>query len=252
MLRNIRRRQEKLKSPDPLTLPMAFSSSQSQARIPLSAEEMRAISLEISRGFAPRRFRAGAARQASTGFSPQELLSISQQISREFAPRTKVAVSVATAKLVALPIDPEHLHVYWQLDEAQPPPVSAPSSVVEPVENPQPLTLRVYSQPEPNEAVSAPAETIRTWFDVPVAAERSQQQITLPGGHACMAGIYQVAIGRLNQQQEFKALAYSNTAETAPQISAVTERLSPTMAQFIIPPSQASSALVVTASGQNK
>ncbi|MBD9357867.1 DUF4912 domain-containing protein [Methylomonas albis] len=225
---------------------MALSSSQSQVRAPLSAEEMRAISLEISRGFAPRRFRAGAARLTSTGFSPQELLSISQQISREFAPRAETAIELKRAKLVALPVDPEHLHVYWQLDEA--PQVAVP--IVEPVEEVQPLTLRVYSQSDPTEAATAPAEAIRTWFDVPVAAERSQQQIALPGDCVYMAGIYQVAIGRLNQQQEFNALAYSNTTAAAPQISPITERLSPAMAQFIILPSQASSALAVTASGQ--
>ncbi|AMK75995.1 hypothetical protein A1342_17040 [Methylomonas methanica] len=207
---------------------------------------MRAISLEISRGFAPRRFRTGAVRTASTGFSPQELLNISQQISREFAPRAKAAAEVKDAKLVALPVDPEHLHVYWQLDEA----VQAPAAVVEPIEDIPPLTLRVYSHTEPTEAVSTRTEPARTWFDVPVAAERSQQQITLPSGNACIAGIYQVAIGRLNEQQEFNALAYSNTTVAMPQNAPMTERLSPAMVQFIIPPSQASSALAVTASGQ--
>jgi hypothetical protein len=226
---------------------MAFSSSQSQARMPLSAEEMRAISLEISRGFAPRRFRAGVARLTSTGFSPQELLSISQQINREFAPRQEIVVAkVESAKLVALPVDPEHLHVYWQLDDA----AQTSTPLVEPLADTQPLTLRVYSHPAPAEAVSSPAEPVKTWFDVPVAAERSQQQITLPSGNACIAGIYQVAIGRLTAAQEFSPLAYSQAAATAPQVSPMTERLSPAMAQFIIPSSQASSALAVTASGQ--
>jgi len=225
---------------------MAFSSSPSQVRMPLSAEEMRAISLEISRGFAPRRFRAGAARLTSFGFSPQELLSISQQINREFAPRQQLtAAKVESAKLVALPVDPEHIHVYWHLDDV----AQASTSPAEPPDA-QPLTLRVYSRPAPAEAVSSPQDSAKTWFDVPVAAERSQQQITLPSGDNCIAGIYQVAIGRLNAQQEFSPFAYSQATAVAPQVSPMTERLSPTMAQFIIPPSQASSALAVTASGQ--
>ncbi|OAI00159.1 hypothetical protein A1353_19655 [Methylomonas methanica] len=207
---------------------------------------MRSISLEISRSFAPRRFKAGAARLSSTGFSPQELLGISQQISREFAPREHGAVEAKNAKLVALPVDPEHLHVYWHLDDA----AQTASAAVEQVAEALPLTLRVYTQMEAEHSVSAPSETVQTWFDVPVAAECSQQQITLPSGNACIAGIYQVAIGRLNAQQEFSALAYSTTTATAPQVSSITERLSPAMAQFIIPPSQASSALTVTASGQ--
>ncbi|NOV28255.1 DUF4912 domain-containing protein [Methylomonas sp. ZR1] len=226
---------------------MAFSSSPSQVRMPLSAEEMRAISLEISRGFAPRRFRAGAARLTSTGFSPQELLSISQQINREFAPPLqRAAAQVESAKLVALPVDPEHIHVYWQLDEAD----QASVPLAEPPADAQPLTLRVYSHPASPKAVSLPAESAKTWFDVPVAAERSQQQITLPSGDTCIAGIYQVAIGRLSAQQEFNPLAYSQAAAVAPQVSPMTERLSPAMAQFIMLPSQASSALAVTASGQ--
>jgi hypothetical protein len=226
---------------------MAFSSSQSQARAPLSAEEMRAISLEINRGFAPRRFRAGAARMMSTGFSPQELLSVSQQISREFAPRHDgQAVDLTSAKLVALPVDPEHLHVYWQLDH----PAQSPSPVVESAADAQPLTLRVYSQPAPNAEVSSEAGSMNSWFDVQVTPERNQQQITVPSGSACIAGIYQVAIGRLSADQEFSAFAYSQTSAPAPQVSSMTERLSPAMAQFIIPPYQASSALAVTASGQ--
>ncbi|WP_157199691.1 hypothetical protein, partial [Methylomonas koyamae] len=69
---------------------------------------MRDISLEISRGFAPRRFRAGG-RAATSGFSPQELFNISQQISREFAPRADARAPGAPS-LVLLPVDPRRLH----------------------------------------------------------------------------------------------------------------------------------------------
>lgn len=217
---------------------MALSPSQSQARIQLSAEEMRAISLEISRGFAPRRFRTGNVRMATPGFSPQELLSVSEQISREFAPRVD---SRHPAELVALPVDPKHLHVYWQLDEQTPaPPVGAEST-----DNAGPLTLRVFSQaraPNPPTAPAPPA-----WFDVAVDDHRNRQRITLPSGEA---GMYRVAIGRLNERQEFTALACSNTADTPPQPSLANESLSPAMAQFITQRSQASSALAVNASGQ--
>ena len=212
----------------------------------LTAEDMLGISQEISRSFAPRRFRPSVVRSSTAGFSPQELLSISQQISREFAPRIG---TIRAAKLVALPVDPEHLHVYWQLDDAQKLPETLEMSANE---KQPPLTLRVFSHAEPNAIAIGPVESKPTWFDV--AVERStqnQQDITLPPGAACMAGIYQVAIGRLDALQEFSALAYSNTAATAPQISPAKERLSPGMAQFIILPSQASSALAANASGQN-
>lgn len=235
---------------------MASSQLQSQARIPLSAQELRDISLDISREFAPRRFRVGAFKAASTGFSPQELLSISQQISREFAPRA--AASRGAAKLVALPIDPEHLHVYWQLDEQ---PKLPPPTAAAPTDNDQPLTLRVFSQapasvpvesaPEPTTAPAPAWASTPTWFDVSADPNRSQQQITLPDGAACMAGIYQVAIGRLNEHQEFKALAYSSSAASPRHIPAIEERLSPTMAAFIMLPPQASSMLAANTSGQH-
>lgn len=257
---------------------MAPSQSQSQARMQLSAEEMRDISLEISRDFAPRRFRPGVGRIAMPVFSPQELLGISQQIRREFAPRTDEVrprssfarplnavspepvqglalsgsdnlspnlepVKVGAGLIVALPVDPLHLHVYWQLDEH----ASAPTVVADSADYPAPLTLRVFCQAD---AAADTGDSVSAWFDVPVDGERSQQQITLPAGHEGKAGGYQVAIGLLNERQHFTALAYSNTATTAPQSIAVSERLSPAMAQFIILPSQASSTLAANACRQ--
>lgn len=223
---------------------MAFSSSQSQTCATMSAEELRAISVAISRDYASRRFKAGAVHLTSPAFSPQELLGISQQISREFAPRA--FDSWGLSKVTVLPVDPKHLHVYWQLEDALP--GAAPP--VEQLAAGQALTLRVYTQAEPHAAAAARAEPSQDWFDVPVTAARNQLQITLPDAGACLAGMCQVAIGRLTENREFDALAHSNTTAVAPQISPVTERLSPMMAQFIIPPSQASSALSVTASGQ--
>jgi len=258
---------------------MAPSQSQSQARMQLSAEEMRDISLEISRDFAPRRFRAGVGRIATPVFSPQELLGISQQISREFAPRADAVrpgsllakplntvrpesveglalsgadklspnaepVRLGTGLIVALPVDPLHLHVYWQLDEQ----ASTPSIPADSVDYASPLTLRVFCQAEPVAADTR--NSAPTWFDVPVDGESSQQQIVLPASHEGTAGGYQVAIGRLDERQQFTALAYSNTAVTAPQPIAVSERLSPAMAQFIILPSQASSTLAANACRQ--
>lgn len=245
----------------------------------LSAEEMRDISLEISRDFAPRRFRAGVGRIATPVFSPQELLGISQQISREFAPRADAPrpasllvrplnavlpepveepvlsesdklspnaepVRIGGGLIVALPVDPLHLHVYWQLDQ----PASAPTVAADSVDYASPLTLRVFCQAEPVAADTQ--DSAPTWFDVPVDGECSQQQIVLPASDQGTAGGYQVAIGRLDERQQFTALAYSNTAATAPQPIAVSERLSPAMAQFIMLPSQASSTLAANAFGQ--
>lgn len=90
---------------------MAFSLSPSPNRAGLSALELRDISRTISRKFAPQYIRRQPAPARNALFSVQELLAVSEEISREYAPRA----ADDRAKLVLLPIDPQHVHVYWQL-----------------------------------------------------------------------------------------------------------------------------------------
>lgn len=218
---------------------MASSRSTSQSRLQLSAEEMRDISLEISRGYAPRRFRAGG-RAATSGFSPQELFNISQQISREFAPRADARAPGAPS-LVLLPVDPRRLHAYWQLPE---PPRQAPADVpAEPPAAAEPaLTLRIYRQPEAADGAEDQAASRPAWFDLPVSGQSSQQRIALPEQLATAAGYYQAAIGHLDQYKEFTALAYSNPAAVAEAADAAGEWLPPAIAQFVLPAEVGSSA----------
>lgn len=200
---------------------------------------MRDISLEISRGYAPRRFRAGG-RAATSGFSPQELFNISQQISREFAPRADARAPGAPS-LVLLPVDPCRLHAYWQLPE---PPRQAPADVpAEPPTAAEPaLTLRIYRQPEAADGVEDTAASRPAWFDLPVSGQSSQQRIALPEQLATAAGYYQAAIGHLDQYKEFTALAYSNPAAVAEAADAAGEWLPPAIAQFVLPAEAGSSA----------
>lgn len=211
---------------------MASSRSTSQSRLQLSAEEMRDISLEISRGFAPRRFRGGG-RAATSGFSPQELFNISQQISREFAPRADVRAPGAPS-LVLLPVDPRRLHAYWQLPEL---PRMAPlDEQAEPIAAVEPeLTLRIYRQPEMAGDAKDQAESRTAWFDLPVSGQSSQQQIALPEQLPTAAGYYQAAIGHLDQYREFIALAYSNPAAVAEAVGSAAEWLPPAICQFVVP-----------------
>lgn len=67
--------------------------------------------------------------------SRKELLEISQNISLYYAPK----VSSNEKKLVLLSIDPEHLHVYWDLAEEQ-------KKVFSSAELNKDLTLQIYSQ----------------------------------------------------------------------------------------------------------
>lgn len=217
---------------------MASSRSTSQSRLQLSAEEMRDISLEISRTFAPRRFRAGG-RAATSGFSPQELFGISQQISREFAPRADMRAPGAPS-LVLLPVDPRRLHAYWQLPEpARQARTDAQPQL--PATSETGLTLRIYRQPEAKADLPEQTENRPEWFDLPVSGQSSQQQIALPEPLSNSAGYYQAAIGHLDQYKEFTALAYSNPAAVAETASAATW-LAPVIAQFVLPVSAGSPA----------
>ncbi len=218
---------------------MASSRSTSQSRLQLTAEEMRDISLDISRTFAPRRFRAGG-RAATSGFSPQELFGISQQISREFAPRADMRAP-GVPSLVLLPVDPRRLHAYWQLPELSRqarPDVQAQSPAAIESE----LTLRIYRQPEATASLPEQADNRPEWFDLPVSGPSSQQQIALPEPLTSSAGYYRAAIGHLDQYKEFIALAYSNPAAVAETASSAATWLAPVIAQFVLPVSAGSSA----------
>lgn len=205
---------------------MAFSQSHSPARAPLSAEELREISLSISRQFAPRRYDSGVRRAPTGGFSPSELLEISQQISREYAPRARGS----QASLLLLPIDPRHLHAFWQLDA--PPAVSLPDRP-----EPNPLTLRIFRQaPETNPVAGLPVAPASApiWFDVTVAADASRQRITLPDHLGGGAAHYRAVLGRLSEDRQFSPLAVSNDAATA-ALPEGTDDLTPSLAQFMLP-----------------
>ncbi|MDT4329903.1 hypothetical protein ACQE3E_04130 [Methylomonas sp. MED-D] len=205
---------------------MAFSQSPTPSRAPLSAEELREISLSISRQFAPRRYESGVRRAPTGGFSPSELLEISQQISREYAPRARGS----QASLLLLPIDPRHLHAFWQLDA--PPPATLPNQPES-----SPLTLRIFRQaPATNPAADSPAPpaSAPVWFDVPVAADASRQRIVLPEYLGGAAAHYRAVLGRLTGDRQFSPLAISNDAATA-ALPDGNHDLTPSVAQFMLP-----------------
>ena len=90
---------------------MPVLSSNVRQGLVLSRQEMCIISQAINRDFSPRLFGSRVSRSAASRFSPQELRDISQQISREYAPSRTMRQS----RLVLLAVSPRRLHAYWHI-----------------------------------------------------------------------------------------------------------------------------------------
>ncbi len=92
----------------------------------------------------------------------QELLEVSQNISLYYSPK----ILSQSKKLVVLPIDPEHIYVYWDLTDKQDADLSQKL-----VDNE--IKLRLYSQE--NET-----KNIQPVVEIPINAVQAQQRVELP------------------------------------------------------------------------
>ncbi len=110
-------------------------SSENNVNTQLSRKEMLAISSEIAVCFSPDIAHVKSNIEPVFELSREELLEVSQKISLYYAP-TRLSTS---QKLVILPIDPQHLYVYWDLGENQAPAFSQQLANNE-------LSLSVFSQ----------------------------------------------------------------------------------------------------------
>lgn len=172
---------------------MATSQSRHCSRIRLSPREMLAISEQVSRDFSPKYSSHFLGKKPSIKLAPQEMRSISEEISREFAVRPSPQLS--HSEIVLLPVDPDHLHAYWHLDEEQ---------LRE--EGRHPLTLRIYAISDDQ---AAPGEK-PNWFDSPIEPDLTQFKVTLP---ATMTGdYYSAAIGWRPTERQFVSFACSEAA----------------------------------------
>jgi hypothetical protein len=175
---------------------MTFLQSVPTNRTTLTPTQLLDISLAISRDFSPR-FSTTA---AATRFSAQQLLAISQEISRNYSPRQLPKKDT----LVLLPVDPQHLHVYWQLAEAE--------AGVKPdaLPIPQKLALRLYPEPPATATPTLPQPVAFLEFDLNPA--QHAQQLTLPAAIPVASG-YRATLGSLDQQHKFTA--YISASPTA-------------------------------------
>lgn len=174
---------------------MTFSQSRSNPQIKLSPEEMLEISQEIKREFAPS-FSIKKQEPASQHkLSRKEMFAISEEISHDFSPKP----SNNTQKLVILPVDPNHLHVYWNLGDNQ-------MNSVQKNDSGNQLTLRIYLEPGPN---TDSAET-KSYFDVAIESTQAQQKVFLPMRTDETA--FHASIGKCYSDNSLAPIACSNTA----------------------------------------
>jgi hypothetical protein len=172
---------------------MTFSYSRYNPQIKLSPEEMLAISQEINREFAP----SFSTRISSPGYhhklSPKEMLEISEEIRLDFAPRA----SNNRQELVLLPVDPDHLYAYWNLGDHKP-------NASQPNDSDNQLTLRIYSEPKKNMAITK----TKSWFDVDIKSAQAQQKIFLPS--RTREAAYSATIGKRYPDNSLAPFASSN------------------------------------------
>ncbi|MGR9051968.1 MAG: DUF4912 domain-containing protein [Gammaproteobacteria bacterium] len=162
----------------------------------LSRLEMRDIGLDISRRFAPRPSVEIQDFSEKYHFSTRELASISEAISRDFAlPEAETHIHT-DAELVLLPVDPDHVHAYWQVDADK-----GPTSE----EKPPTLILRIYIEA----GVTSLENANGSYLEFKVDAEQGHRKIALP--EASSATRYSAVIGRNLPNAGFIAYARSRS-----------------------------------------
>ncbi|MGY6276290.1 DUF4912 domain-containing protein [Methylomonas sp. MgM2] len=201
---------------------------------------MYGISQAISRDFSPRFFASRATRSPTTQFSPQELLDISRQIIREYAPTRNSGQS----RLVLLAISPRRLHAYWRISKRR------LSTALNRIEQ-QPMTLRIYTQPETNAEEVVPGSTPASWLDVDITNDDGHQDIYLSEPVPDSTPFkFRAVIGENRGERTFIPLVYSNTAAPCPSPQARHQQSGPVI-QLMMSVNHASST-GKSASGQGK
>jgi len=140
-------------------------SSENKFQKQLSCKELCAISNEISKVFSPVSL-VDLSKQntLSDSLARKELLEVSQNISQYFPP----VISSTTQKLVVLPVDPQHIYIYWDLADDH------GSTLAQNIMD-KSLKLRVYSQ-----GFNGNKNNKKPVVDIPLKAIQSQQKVALP------------------------------------------------------------------------
>lgn len=173
---------------------MALFQSRHGSAIKLSPSEMLTIDDQIMRDYRLIFSSRTARKSPQLKLSARELLSISDEISRDYAvQKLQYSPPPNQSEIVLLPVDTEHLHAYWHLDDKQ-----------RGLQKTQSLTLRIHGVSEQ----SHDSEQGRSSFDIAIETGTTQQQVTVP---ATMTGNYFSAeLGCLQHESHFSVLASSD------------------------------------------
>ncbi len=162
----------------------------------LLPEEMLEISQEINREFAPGVSIKKPEPASKQKLSAKEMLAISEEIRQDFAPKA----SNNPQEVVLLPVDPDHIYVYWNLGDDQP-------NTAQKIEYGNPLTLRIYPESDNNAEITI----TKPWFDVAVAGSQAQQRVPIPTWAHETA--YRATIGKPDPDKNLVPLATSNLTQ---------------------------------------
>lgn len=174
---------------------MEYSPSINQPSEQLSPEELLAISLEINQDFAPLLRPETRPEITEETLTTQELLGISQIISTGFAP----SIKNTKPEVVLMPIDPEHVHAYWNLPESEPLQKAELT-----------LSLHPLTDTHPNDPKYA-------WLDFFINKRQDQQTLTLPN-HSNSQHYY-ASLNQTNSELQEQALVTSNITQVPQQHS---------------------------------
>lgn len=162
----------------------------------LSPEELLEISQEITHEFAPSVSIKKPEPVSQHALSPKEMLAISEEIRQDFAPKA----SNNPQEVVLLPVDPDHIYVYWNLGDEQPNTTLKDDSG-------SLLTLRIY----PESGENADITITKPWFDVAIAGSQAQQRVPIPSWAHETA--YRATIGKREPDSHLAPLAASNLTQ---------------------------------------
>ena len=217
---------------------MALSYSGYNSQIKLSPEEMLEISQEIHHEFAPEISVEKPEPVSQHALSPKEMLAISEEIRQDFAPKA----SNNPQEVVLLPVDPDHIYVYWNLGDDQP-------NTAQKIEYGNPLALRIY----PESGENADITITKPWFDVAVTGSQAQQRVPIPSWAHETA--YRATIGKRDTDSHLAPLATSNLTQVPlgkiiPQQVMENQRVLTSNPQFITAGRETSPYRNHSASGQ--
>jgi hypothetical protein len=223
-----------------LRLVMTFSYSRYNSQIKLSQEEMLEISQEINREFAPSFSIKEQEPASQQKLSPKELFDISEEISLDFAPKA----SNNPQEVVILPVDLDHLYVYWNLGDNK---LNGTKTIASGAR----LTLSIYSEPKKIKDITQ----TKSLLDIDINSTQAQQKFFLPLRSHETA--YKATIGKYHQDNSIASFTSSNVThnpfgKVIPQQGKDTQSMFKTQPQLIAESPEISLYTNHSASGQGK